>query len=672
MDKYEFTIKMDEIKKLVAREEYSNAAVIADSIDWQKVKNTRQLVICADVYHETGQIAKEKEVLSIAYEKMPMGRQLAYRLCLASIALEDFEDAEEYYEDFVELAPSDTAQYLLKYQLLKAERAEKEELIEVLETFIEDDLEEEWAAELAELYLETNQREKCIELCDEVMLWFREGPYVKKVAEIKQTIAPLTKSQQTMYDDIISAETKAYEKARQDTFKVTLPVTEEELFRTVEFQKELAKDLESILDEPETPDSAQEEADEAESEEAASEPSEETASEPSEETVPEPSEETVSEPTGEAVLSEEEVTAPEPEEVVAAVPEETVSDDDTAEEKMEEPEEAPAAAEPEDRLIELTTANLPLDEIDAILTDLSSDLDTLFATDEDISSEEENQGAAEEDLTADEEAADDNLYDSYKAEEEGQEEKYYLSDEYKDVFRRYLRMNGVENQIATAMKNVVMNPNSEGSSAYNNIVITGEAKSGKTSLALEMFKVINAERGKEDRKAAKINSSAINRRGLQVSMPKLLGMDLIIADAGSLSKESVVEMMDILRRYTAEMIVVLMDSRRAIEHLFTNYPLLEEMFSNVVNLQEYDINEWVIVAREYAKKKGYFVDDMGTLALYAKIDGLYGLNRGIELKDIETIVDDAIVRNSKFSVSGVFRKKTRAGGLKILREVDFK
>lgn len=643
MDKYEFTIKMDEIKKLVAREEYLNAAVIADTIDWIKVKNTRQLVICADVYHETGQIAKEKEILSIAYEKMPMGRQLAYRLCLASITLEDFEDAEEYYEDFVELAPSDTAQYLLKYQLLKAEHAEKEELIEVLETFIEDDLEEEWAAELAELYLETNQTEKCIELCDEVMLWFREGVYVKKVAEIKQTIAPLTKSQQALYDDIIGAESEAYEEAQKEAFQVKLPVTEEELFRTVDLQKQLAKDLESILDE--------------------------SLEGQTDGDVTSVKLETVKTEEQESSLAEDtkEQTSAKVPEVVAPVPEEVVvTEQETISESGDESEQA--SEQSADRLIELTTTNLPVEEIDAILSDLSSDLDTLFTE----FKEESSGDASGEEVSADDGKSDNSLYDSYKAEEEQQEEKYYLSDEYKDVFRRYLRMNGVENQIAMAMKNVVMNPNADGSSAYNNIVITGEAKSGKTSLALEMFKVINTERGKTGRKAAKINSSAINRRGLQVSMPKLLGMDLIISDAGSLNRERVMEMMDILRKYTAEMVVVLMDSKRAIDHLFANYPLLEEMFSNSVNLHEYDINEWVIVAREYAKKKGYFVDDMGTLALYAKIDGLYGLNRGIELKDIEAIVDDAIVRNSKFSISRMFQKKTRAGGYRILHEVDFK
>lgn len=798
MDKYELNIKTDQMKKLVRREDYETAAEIADTIDWKKVKNGRQLLLCADAYHHVGRLAKEKEVLLIAYDRIPMGRQVAYRLCQISIALGDLEDAEDFYEDFAEMSPSDTARYLLKYSLMKAEHVDIAEQIEVLETFVEEDMEENWAYELASLYRRAGQDDKCIALCDELMLWFQEGEFVKKAAELKMEIAPLTGSQQKLYDRILKGEASSTSvmgetesqigeeeeqgiiaeriqvrtaedidadlpdmdgtvietepEAKADTeltkeagteregenqilemepdnLDIHVKTYEGELYDTINIQEELAKSMEALM-----------------KEEKNREVPTDTFLKPEE---PEPTEDSeadlhpdLSEDIDGQISLDIEATKKEDRQITGQM---------NLEEMLRSLQERGILKEETvNKAVELTTATLPIGELNDILSEVEASLEPegfiskmveeepdkeqgeasseatmslqstatpesegiIIEKSEGISGQTSADGEEEmlkenvledthpvhtieenrytemrnrqeehkyeevddvlqmiENLESEEEPQKENLYHSYK--EEKEEEQYYLSDEYKEIFKRFLRMSGVENQIAVTMKNIVMQENLEGTSEINNVAITGEAKSGKTALALELLKAVNKERGKEGRKAAKVSSSVLNRKGLLPSMPKLLGMDLIIGDAGSLNQESLIQLQDVLRKYTADMIVVLMDTKKSIQHLFTEHPMLETMFNNQINLHEYDINEWVTVAKDYARTESYYIDEMGTLALYAKVDALYGLNRSIEVEDIEKIIDDAIDHAERFTLGRLFRGKKKSGNLKALREGDF-
>ena len=174
---------------------------IADSLDYRREKANDILSLIADAYEMAKQYDKAKQALIIAYENTNTGRHLAYRLCLLSAKLQQFDEAEEFYQDFVELAPRDNDKYILQYEMQKAKKAPIGKLIEILEKYIQEDMEEKWAYELAKLYHEAGDEESCVDMCDEISLWFAEGKYVNKAMELKKLYRPLTKLQQERYDN---------------------------------------------------------------------------------------------------------------------------------------------------------------------------------------------------------------------------------------------------------------------------------------------------------------------------------------------------------------------------------------------------------------------------------------------------------------------------------------
>lgn len=174
---------------------------IADSLDYRREKANDILSLIADAYEMAKQYDKAKQALIIAYENTNTGRHLAYRLCLLSAKLQQFDEAEEFYQDFVELAPRDNDKYILQYEMQKAKKAPIGKLIEILEKYIQEDMEEKWAYELAKLYHEAGDEENCVDMCDEISLWFAEGKYVNKAMELKKLYRPLTKLQQERYDN---------------------------------------------------------------------------------------------------------------------------------------------------------------------------------------------------------------------------------------------------------------------------------------------------------------------------------------------------------------------------------------------------------------------------------------------------------------------------------------
>ncbi|MCI5603818.1 MAG: hypothetical protein MR361_10090 [Clostridiales bacterium] len=188
MDKYEYNVKSDQIKKLYSRKEFEAAAKIADEIDWYRVKDNTMINRVADIYENTKQYEKAKEVLLIAYERSPLGRQLAYKLTILALRTKNFVEADEFYQDFVEMSPSDVSQYLLKYRIAKAKGEDIEVLIKILEAYIEVEMDERWQYELAKLYHEAGEDDKCIAMCDELELWFNDGKYVDKAKELKKLI----------------------------------------------------------------------------------------------------------------------------------------------------------------------------------------------------------------------------------------------------------------------------------------------------------------------------------------------------------------------------------------------------------------------------------------------------------------------------------------------------
>ena len=214
MDKYEYNVKLEQIKKLIRKKDYATAARIADTIDWYKVKNNQTIVLIADVYEASGRYEQARENLKMAYDRSGLGRQIAYKLVKVCIKCGKIDEAEDFYDDFVSAAPRDISKYLLQYELAKAKGEPLEKQISILEQYLEEDMDDRWAFELAKLYHKTGQRDKCIEQCDTVMLWFSDGKYVDKAMDLKMIYTPLTKSQQQRY------EARWREKSAQNNIKI--------------------------------------------------------------------------------------------------------------------------------------------------------------------------------------------------------------------------------------------------------------------------------------------------------------------------------------------------------------------------------------------------------------------------------------------------------------------
>ena len=1095
MDKYEYNVKSDQIKKLYAKKDYETAAEIADSIDWSRVKNNSMLALVADAYEGTKQYDKARNVLEIAYERSPLGRQLAYRLTILSIRMRDFVAADQYYQEFAEMAPRDVAQYILKYRIARAKGEAIETLISILEAYVDVEMDERWQYELAKLYHEAGEDEKCVEMCDKIILWFSEGKYVTKALELKMRHQPLTEEQQAKYDGkwdyynerIKAEESAAREKAGEnesdgtaddeesasessdeaqedatseadaensadgeegmaedeesknepkpvkdilndttaldyltdysedekvinepdtnDIDELTAMEVEMNLSKVVEESIESAKmdaqDISEIFgaEENETEENETEENETVEPEETTdneTEESEETSDEEIEEITDDEDEDEEYEDSeddesyeemelGDILSGEKEiiddklVEDEEPDEESEDMPDEeydqTESDENQADISDESDKQTDVAesddtevtddkADTEDKKNEASdeesddkieiyefnekkdgnakgigdeltkTAEIDIDEINVKVNSPENLYDTAniqkalaqsmqiimkaesekatrnaFAQSEimdeptkriDISGGESGEKAEvqmenEEKYSSEEYAANDieekeekktgPVYETvplppiYDREEDGQikifepdteeeeqvdgqmsiedvllefekskeealkeaerkeklaieaakkaaeevalakeavrkaleeeaaaktalakasevqkvigdytaskenpdgaemltqdleaalaqiqetvtmeamaeaaasmdedtadteipeqeevqnpvdtgetfetnpqedevpetdkeeekeedepvssdetkiadenetaaseepessedneedEQSASLSDEDRKLFIEFLDIPGLEEQISATLDNLVNDFVEDGTSKTNNVIIMGDAKIGKTTLGLGIIKAANRGRKRPGRKVAKVKATALNKKGVGPAMSQILGTDLIIEQAGNLMPGTVVDLMAAMKSYTEEMIIVLEDDKAALERLVTAHPTLEDMFTNQIYIREFGIDDYVKIAREYAEQKQYVIDEMGTLALYAKIDDINGKNQGISRPEIYEIIDKAISHAEKFKISKLIGKLKRTHyEMGVLKEEDF-
>ena len=250
MDKYEYKLKLDQMKALIAEGNYAAAAEIVDSINWRKIKNVNLLVKAGDVYIRQKRYEEARDILFMAYDRSPIGRMIIYRLAEISIKMKNLDDAEEYYREFVEIAPHDNLKYVLRYKISRAENADVQTLIAILEELKEAEYTEEWAYHLAYLYHKAGESEKCIDACDELILWFGEGIYVERALELKMLYQPLSKSQEDKYRTFRQRRDGLKEIHPKEENVVRIPVVQEnvEKFNTANLQEELAKSMQQIMD----------------------------------------------------------------------------------------------------------------------------------------------------------------------------------------------------------------------------------------------------------------------------------------------------------------------------------------------------------------------------------------------------------------------------------------
>ena len=227
LDKEEFRIKLEEINRLVEKKNYKDAMEVVDSIDWRRVKNVRTLCVVGEIYAANKRYEDSKEIFLLAYHRAPIGKNILYRLIEVSLRMKDIQEAEEFYEEFLEIAPNDSTRYILNYKISKEKQVPLEQQIRILEEYKEKEFTERWSYELAKLYYQNGDTEKCLDLCNEMVLWFSEGKYVMKALDLKNRMGMLTGAEKEKYDkQFIPNLTTVEEAAELNTDKDSQEISE--------------------------------------------------------------------------------------------------------------------------------------------------------------------------------------------------------------------------------------------------------------------------------------------------------------------------------------------------------------------------------------------------------------------------------------------------------------
>lgn len=851
MDRYEFDIKIEQIKKMMKKKDFAAAVKLADTIEWRKVKENQLLIMAADVYEIAGQYDSAREALLLAYEKTGLGRQLAYRLCRLSVKRGDFTEAQEFYEEFTENSPRDAGRYILQYEMAKGKGEPIEKRIEILETFIEADMDDRWAYELAKLYHRAHMREKCVELCDTIILWFADGKYVEKALELKQLYVPLSENQRLKYEaqksrkatvampteskDVVAEfagdtmeipsklegnqETVAQESAQpepeeessgaeenasevSDEYEeykngdVLDKVHEEDIdvnsihvkdfsvnnkYDTMNIQKELAKSMSTMFDKtmeifkpvaPRSQDAEEEEAqddqiegqmsleevlamfesgelqtrDESEkpgakdeSEELQTRDESEGKQEEQSPAKAEPKKEPNLMETMEIIIGKTDESFqsledffPEDEdsevsqlaEIVAEDIQEDI-DEDIDKEIQEEMEDIEAAkedyseeAESEGQETESVMYNLNDDPqsseegvpeweddfdddedeellqkqftevedaediIEDMLEDIGEDIEEadIASEVEDVSDEEVTEDTAEEDAKVIEKAQEtaEEVKETHEKESEvemkeakpvkkGEKQSDIAKRELKNFISKFSGVQGLDKQILKVMQSVLKTD----TEPVKFIFVKGEVKSGKTTLAVEVIKLANKIIQRRDQKIAKIKGISLNDKSVEALMKVLDGSDVLIERVSDVQPELFVEFIDKLKEEGKPRVVIFEDEKSLADDFLSNVPEGYGDFANVIDIKVNKIRDWAKIAEEYAKSQGYVIDEMGTLALSAKIDQLRAITLVVHKNHVEQLIDGAIAKANKFSLRNLFGKKKTEEGYGILTEKNF-
>ncbi|MEG0962974.1 MAG: hypothetical protein RSF88_08965, partial [Lachnospiraceae bacterium] len=258
MDKYEYKLKLEQLKNLLKEQDYKTASEIADTMNWRKVKNAATLCMVGEIYDKMKRYEDSREILLMAYDRATVGRNIIYRLTLVALKLGNMDEAKEYYDEFLEIAPYDNLKYVLRYEIAKVGGTPLGELIAILEEYKEREYTEEWAFELAYLYHRAGNSLRCVEICDELILWFGEGKYVEKALELKMLYQPLNQQQEEKYRQFKQHKEGIVEVAPCDvlesgeivreTVQIPKVISNTGRFSTINLQKELAKSMQQIID----------------------------------------------------------------------------------------------------------------------------------------------------------------------------------------------------------------------------------------------------------------------------------------------------------------------------------------------------------------------------------------------------------------------------------------
>lgn len=953
MDKYEMNLKIEQIKRLAAKKAYKEAAAIAKDMSWHKVKDWSALATAINVQEAVGDYEEARDMAILAYNRNLGGRKLVYKLTELMIKLKQFDDADGLYEEYERMSQHDVSRYVLYYLLRKAEGASDNELVEILEDYKNQEIDEKYMYELAELYAKTGRRDECVKACDELALLFQDGVYVEKAMKLKQGLgAPLTTMQIKIIDDAQDREEKEEKtkemlfeqqqelaRIRQDDIEDALnedagkleaaslePETaahdevmpeessidsdesvlsetetagaaktasrepeasdalktseaaaetinssraesssanqgesvfelankaahssstskpgqmpeslkelienakkkiessydrmsrenEEErltqeraeaerhireredameieavrvpnyndIYDTQNIQAQLAQNLSSMLDDEQDPQifrpnpvpvdsvsngEGQQSAEDDEQIEGqlsladwiesvrqqkyGNKDTKEYSKEELERMLDEKDEKSAAYEklveeqkalaqasgtefneeearleaksrmmlhaaktdlairTGKAVLKQEEAVSRmrqnnagvqqeltatvEPEvlelntkpEAAASKPEPESTKPEAAASKIE-PEKAEPKSEPKSAKIEDTTEiSLDTAEIVSISEEMlenivKQELDTAASSEQEPESvseagvvgelaEEEKPRRIKPQKVKEEEPAVDDI-------EQAVDDNRKLSGDLAKIFRKYREMPGLESQLVEYF-DTLDSEMSINNSSVGNILISGNSSSDKTDLARTIVRAVNHLYPDNPKKIAKTTGDSINHRGISKAMSKLRGTALIVEGAGAIHPKRISEIMECLKQDTDRMIVIFEDSDAEMNVLINFNPELTKMFNHRIVLKQYTVNELVEMARKFARKRQYEVDDDALLELYLKIDKLHSVTDNIRLDDIKEIINKAIAHSEKRAsrrfFGGIKKKRSENGDIFFLSEADFK
>lgn len=905
MNKYELGIKIDQIKKLAAKKEYTEAVAIAKDINWTKIKDWQALATAINVQEAVGDYEEARDMAILAYNRNLGGRKLVYKLTEFFIKVGDFDNANELYEEYSKSSQHDVSRFILYYDLRKAQNASDNELVGILEDYRDHEIDEKYMYELAKLYYKTGRKEECIKTCDNIVLWFQDGIYVEKAVQLKEKLGVvLTKTQKGILEDVrkrkedieatkevLFAKQKELanlkrdevedvfreedEKEQKSTGKQPVP---EVSLNVPEFAKEQeegplsidlvqndqnddikaflmkalnkdedadnTKDSSVVMSKIETPQVEKPEVsetlskdgeknfsseinkanvslkelienakqkladnyeqinkeDEAEQRKEAEErinkeaenidinvpvpeynnlydtrnlqeelaakmsdlfgdeeedadvktfvpASKNKEEQPAEEVkTPAPVAEQVVNDDAEAQEDDDQIEGQmDITEWMQSVREEKYGKQDTKEfskseleryldekdeksaayEKLVEQKKAEALADGKEidkeeakraalaqmavdsarmdlairtgkaaaRLEQAATAieneDIPLvtAQIPTVSESMISDINSIM--NEDIDNKD-NKEEGEEAVVLDEVAAgvepeetvipftrqeeEQPLTMEEEIEETEQIEKK-LTGELAKIFRKYRDMPGLEEQLADLF-DTIDDEMQMNSSASGNILISGNSSSDKTDLARTIIRAINTLYPDQSKKIAKTSGESINKRGIAKAMGRLKGTALIVEGAGTIQPKRINELLNCLEQDTGRMIVIFEDSDTDMNVLINFNPELTKTFNHRIVLKQYTVNELVEMAKRFARKRQYEVDDDALLELYLKIDKLHNVNDNIKLDDIKEIINQAIVnserRASRRFFGGLKKKRSENGDVIFLTEADFK
>ncbi len=714
MDKFEYKVRAEEIKSLIAKGDYAQAAEIADSIDWRRVKSVMMLCTISDLYKINRRYEDARDMLLLAYDRHPGGRTICYSLCELSIKMEEFVEAVEYYKEFVQIAPKDTGRYILQYKLYEAQDVSLEERIAVLEELKKRDYREKWAYELAYLYHRVGLSTRCVEECDELILWFGDGKYVVKALELKMLHQPLTPQQQQKYEYRLklrydqvqekedaglqdgsrsaqplssgagkeqSVAAKGQETAETEEFDIHVKTMDVSQYNTINLQRELAEGLKEVLGE-EVPTIA----------DSVTGSFADPMFDGDTESLDSLQIEEVDEETLEPEMQETEVFFGETGELG------DVEVDEQPRQRERNPFEEALSMEPDGQISlvmpdvqqedKQITGQMNIEDVmkewERLKKEAELDMDIPDEVEEiaEIQEMEEEPVVEEFDEPEVEEPEEVNLQEEPEAiepeqvetptEEVIEPEKPHirnLSKEEKALFGPFIQNRSARYKLTAMLDAISM------ASYTGNVILTGDEGVDTLNLAKNIIRDLQMSDSNFSGKTAKISGQALNQKDVSEIIDQLQNGALIIQKASGIDDKTATDMYRKLQRESQGVIVIMEDTRKNMNKFLERNEMLQECFTARMDMEALSNETLVAFGKKYAREMEYSIDDLGVLALHTRIEEMQSIDHAVTIMEVKEIVDEAIEKAGRKNIKHFFdilmAKRYDDEDMIILRENDF-